>query len=550
MARDTVGRSGKSRARKPRRDARTITRQWIRDKSDRRAMKRGCYFSEVHGRRAVAFIERFCKHSLGESAGKPFQLLGWQVDFVMRLFGWRRKDGRRRFTRAFLYVPKKNGKSTLLAAIGLYLLVGDGEPGARVYSAATDRQQASIIHGEAVRMVESSPILSDHLRINHSTKVIADPRTNSAYEPLAKGFRSKEGLNAHAILIDELHAWNDVRYWNSLRYAFRGRRQPLQIVITTADDDDLSLCKQQYDYAKQVISGEVDDDRLLALIFEARPEDDWTDPEVWRQANPSFGVTIDPEEFAHDVEEVKQLGPADVAMFKRYSLNIRSSGTNPAIRKEDWDACAQAYKLEELEGCPCFGGLDLSKTQDTTAFVLVFPWGEDRFRSWCWFWLPEARIHAKDAPPQYLNWAKAGLLEVCPGRTIDYQFVRRRVVELASQFALRKFAYDPYNAEQVIQQLEEEDGLERWEFKQSYANYNDPCQQFSRLVIDGAWGHANHPVMNWQAGNVQFRTSSEGYIRPVKPPHENPRKIDGVVAAIMALALAMQPDTTPSISAL
>jgi phage terminase large subunit-like protein len=526
------------------------TKQWFRDKSDPRAARRGCYFSAQHGLRAVAFIERFCKHSLGEFAGKPFKLLAWQKDFVMRLFGWRRKDGRRRFTRAFLFVPKKNGKSTLLAAIGLYLLVGDGELGARVYSAANDRQQASIIHGEAMRMVEMSEVLDKHLKINYSTKVIADTRTNSSYQPLAKGHRSQEGINAHGLLIDELHSWNDIRYWNSLRYAFRGRRQPLQIVITTAGDDDLSVCKTQYTYAKQVISGEVDDDRLLALIFEASPEDDWKDPEVWKKANPSFGVTIDPEEFAHDVEEVMQLGPADIATFKRYSLNIWSTGTNPAIRAEDWQACALPYTLDELEGCPCFGGLDLSKTQDTTAFVLVFPWGEDRFRAWPWFWLPEARIHAKDAPPQYLAWAKSGHLEVCPGRTIDYQFVRRRIVEISQRFQLVRFAYDPHNAETLIQQLEEEDGLERKEFTQNYNSYNDPCQQFSRLVINGTFHHADHPVFTWQVGNAQFKTSAEGYVRPVKPPHEQPRKIDGVVSAIMALALAMEPDNTPSISVL
>src|SRR5215831_5309752 len=282
--------------------------------ADEAALAEGCTFHAASAERVRQFFRSFLRHSKGQWAGKPFELLDWQfTDIIAPLFGWKRADGSRRFRRAYIEVPKKNGKSTLASGIGLYLLVGDGEPGAEVYSVAADRYQANIVHGEAIRMVRASPGLSSRLELNRTTHNISFPKLSAWYRSLSSEANTKEGLNAHGLIIDELHAWKGRGLWDALRYAGRSRRQPLLFAITTAGDDMDSICREQHDYAKGVLSGEILDTRFFAYIRRAaaiaegdREDDDWADPAIWHKANPSLGVTIDPGEFARDVEEAKQ----------------------------------------------------------------------------------------------------------------------------------------------------------------------------------------------------------------------------------------------------
>lgn len=440
-------------------------------------------------------------------------------------------------------IPKKNGKSALASGIGLYLLAGDREAGAEVYSAAADRDQAGIVHGEAVRMVEASPALGRHLVVNYSTKNITFPATKGWYKALSSEAGTKEGLNAHALIIDELHAWPGRGLWDALRYAGRARRQPLRFSITTAGDDPHGVCREQHDYARAVLRGEVPDTRLFAYIRAARQtaegdaaDDDWRDPAAWRRANPSLGATIREADFAADVAEAER-SPLAAAAFKRYSLNVWSASTNPWLRSEDWAACRGGRDPEP--GAACFGGLDLAKTQDMTALALLFPGEGGRYALRAWFWLPEDRALSPDAPPHYRLWAERGLLELTPGNVCDYAFVRRRVAELAGRYDLRELAYDPYNAEQLTQELEAGHGVRRVAFGQTVPNFASPTAEFERLVLARLLEHDGNPILAWQAGHVQVKTDANGNRRPVKPRPIDPRKIDGVVAAVMALARAM-----------
>lgn len=515
--------------------------KWIRSTADERAALAGCRFDIELAEHAAGFFPRFLRHSKGEFAGKPFDLLPWQRDeVIMPLFGWVRPDGSRRFRKAYVEIPKKNGKSTLASGLGLYLLAGDGEAGAEVYSAATDKEQASIVHREAINMVDASPELSEVLRINRTTSTIWSDQTKSYYRAISSAPSGKEGYNAHAIICDELHVWSGREMFDALRYAFRARRQGLLFIITTAGDDMESVCRQEHDYAQQVIRGDITDNRYFAYIRAADPEDDLHDRDVWNKANPSMGIAINEEEFGNDLAEAEE-SPPSWSSFKRYSFNLWATSTNPWLNIHHWKDCRGDYTLDDLEGCECYAGLDLAKIRDLSAFSLCFPDDDikGRFWFWVWFWMPEAILHDKDAHPSLKRWAEQGHITTTPGDVCDYAFIKRDIGRLTEQFHIVDMRFDPYNAEHLTQEIEEEFGLQRVSFAQTVTNYAEPTAEFERLVVSGEALHPNHPVLNWQAGHVTVRIDPSGNKRPIKPKHGDKRTIDGIVAEVMSLAGAL-----------
>ncbi len=515
--------------------------KWIRNVADEKAAARGCYFEEAAALHVVDFFRRFLRHSKGEWAGQPFELLDWQRDeIIYPLFGWKRADGTRRFRKAYVELPKKNGKSTIASGIGLYMLVGDGEAGAEVYSAATDQKQAGIVHGEAINMVDASDELSSVLNINRTTSTISYPETKSVYRALSAEAEGKEGLNASCIIQDEKHVWKGRKLHAALKYAFRSRRQGLNFAITTAGDDVTSVCYEEHEYALGVLDGTIEDDRFFAYIRAAQPEDDITDPAVWHKANPSLGITIKLDEFAADVKEA-QKSPSGMAELKRYSFNIWTTSTNPWFNPGDWMKCRESYTEDDLLGLDCYGGVDLSKTRDMTALVLCFPISADVYRQLVYCWLPEGSLEG-DGPnvAKYRAWKEAGWLEVMPGDVCDYGFIKRRIIEVGRKFRLRETGYDPYRADVLMQQMRDEDDLKAIEFPQTINQFAHPCDEYERLVISGGMKHNGHPIFAWQAGHVQVKTDANGNKRPVKPPHNDPRKIDAIVSAVQALDMAMR----------
>jgi phage terminase large subunit-like protein len=519
--------------------------KYIRSEADERAMLNGCTFDKQRAEHVVDFFAKFLRHSKGQWAGQPFELLDWQrEDLIFPLFGWVRPTGFRRFTKAYVELPKKNGKSSLAAAIGLYLLAGDGEEGAEVYSAATAREQASIVHGEAVRMVDASPELSDALTINRSTFNIAFPESRSYYRALSAVASSSEGLNAHGIVADELHVWHGRALWDALKYAFRARRQGLLFAITTAGDDPTSVCYEQHEYTKAVNAGTIEDDRHFGYIRAAEPTDDWTDPKVWAKANPSLGEIILLDDMQSDCNEA-QKSPTTQASFKRYNLNLWQSSTNPWLDVHRWHSNAATFTENDLAGRPCYGGLDLAIKSDTTALSLIFPWeqkpnGEQRYRLLTWFWLPQATADRQATLVPWKSWERGGHITLTPGDVCDFQFVRARIVDFSRKFRLQGLAFDRTYAHVLAQQLQDEDGIKMAEFPQTIMAFAEPTAAFERLVIAGDIEHNANPVLDWQMGNVNVKRDVNNNIRPVKPPDGEHRKIDGAVSSIMALALALQ----------
>lgn len=506
--------------------------QWVRSDADQRAVSEGYWFDVGAAERVRTFFLKFLRHSKGQWAGKAFELLDWQwTDVVAPLYGWKRPDGTRRFRRGYIEVPKKNGKSSLFAGLSLYSLVADGEPGAEVYVAAVDRDQASIVYGEAANMTEISPHLSSRLRVIRSTKRIVNDRSQSVLRALSADTPSKQGLNASAVLIDELHAHKNREMFDTLRYAGAARKQPLNLCITTAGYDRHSICWEQHEYARQVLDGTIEDLSFFGYIVGAPSEADWTSREVWRAANPSWQITIDENQFADDAHEAQE-SAAKENSFRRYRLNQWTEQAVRWINMEKWDACSAP--VVDLDGRECFGGLDLSCTTDISALVLVFP-DDGRFDVLPFFWVPEdgARKRERRDKVPYGQWIRNGLIEATPGEVVDYETIHARINELGQQFNIRQIAIDRWNATQLAGQLEA-DGFEIVAFGQGYSSINAPTKKLEELVLSNKLAHGGHPVLRWMAGNVSIDIDAAGNWKPSKK--KSIEKIDGIVALVMAVA--------------
>ena len=520
---------------------------WIRSEADERAVRAGMRFDQRLVDRVVAFGERLLRHCEGPSAGQPFTLMDWQYhDLFGPLYGWVKWSEHyqrwvRRYDRTYVEVAKKNGKSPTGAYIGLYELVGDEEPGAKVFSAATDKDQAAIVHTHAINMAESSPRLMDLLRINRTTKAITFPQNRGVYRVISSNPRGQEGLNANCIIADELHVWRGRELWDAIKYAFASRPEPIFFCITTAGEDLESVCYEQRLYAQAVANGDILDLGFLPLIYAAEPTEDMADPAVWRKANPSLGVTIDPERFARDYEEATQR-PETFSAFKRYRLNVWGSSEDAWLDRGAWDRCTENYTPEDLEGSECWAGLDLAQTRDFTALALVFPFdgddGETFYRQLWWFWLPRetARLREKILP--YRTWEEGGFIELTDGATTDYRYVKKRILEIAERYDLRELTYDRRFADQFTLDLEENHEIIRVEFPQTMDNFAEPTAEYERLVIRGQMRNDGNKVARWQAGHCKVKSDANGNKRPVKPKHGDHRTIDGLVASVMAFARA------------
>ena len=511
-------------------------KKWIRGPADELALEQGCWFDPVAAERPILFVERFCRQSKGQWAGKPLTLLEWQRDFTRRLYGWKRADGLRRYRRAYLEVAKKNGKSTLISGLGLELLVADGEGAPEIYLNAYDKEQASIIYDECSRMVRSSPDLSRRLEPLDSKKRIYDPIGYGKIQGNSADVPSKDGFNAHAVIFDELHRQRDRALWDIFEYASESRLQPLHVSITTAGDDEDGIWHEQREYSDGVNSGAIPDITHLGVVYRAMPEDDIDSPDTWRKANPSLGITLSVEEFQRKLDEAKRV-PRKLANFLRLRLNILQRRAQSFLPPEAWEACRSARPIRDLApGQPWVGGLDLSSVQDLTSLAVIpisESSGVDLFLR---FWLPEANIveleHKHGMP--YRQWAQMGLITLTPGNVVDYEWIRREINKLATRGECRRLLADPWNATHLLTTLAEQDGIAVGEMRQGFASLSSPTKQFERLILSKRVRHDGNPIMKWMVGNAIVETDAAGNIKLSK--RKSQKKIDGVAAAINAIA--------------
>lgn len=496
-------------------------------------------FDEARAGVAVRFFERVLKHSKGEWAGSDIELELWEKFIIASIFGWYKGDTRR-FRTAYVEIARKNGKTLLASGIGLYMMLLDGEGGAEVYSAATTREQARLSHGEAVRMVKQSSLLQKELKTVRDN--IYSESSYSKFEPLSADYGTLDGLNVHCALCDEVHAWKSRELWDVLRTATGARRQPLMLAITTAGFDRQSLCYQLHDYTEKVLSGAVKDDTHFGIIYTIDSGDNWEDEAVWIKANPNIGVSKKAEDMRIQAAQAKEM-PAALNAFLRLHLNVWTQAEDRWISPHVWaenDAPADVQP-----GMRCYGGLDLSTTTDISAFVLVFPDGDD-YAVLPHFWIPEDNMRERERRDRvpFSAWVRAGYVTPTPGNVIDYAWILDYIEGMATAYDLQEIAFDRWGATLLVTEMMDK-GLKVAEFGQGYASMSPPMKELEKLLLGGHIRHGGNPVLTWMADNVVARVDPAGNVKPDKS--KSIERIDGIVALIMAVDRALRTVDTTSV---
>ena len=498
-------------------------------------------YDEDKAEYVVDFIENL-KHTKGEWHNKPFILLPWQKEIIRNLFGVVKEDGYRQFTTGYVEIPKKQGKTELGAAIALYMLLADGEWGAEVYSCAADRAQASLIYQVAVDMIGLSPALRKRLKIVASQKRIVYPAMNSYYQVLSSEAFSKHGINPHAVLFDETHVSNREMFNVMTHGAADARRQPINFLITTAGNDRHSIGFEVHQKAEDILEGRKHDQSFYPTIYGAKEDEDWTDPKVWRKANPSLDVTVPEEKMAIACENAKQ-NPAEENLFRQLRLNQWVKQSIRWMPMEKWDLCNFEVNPDELVGRICYGGLDLSSSIDITAFVLVFPPRnkDENYIILPYFWIPEENMSLRvrrDHVP-YDTWEKQGYIKTTEGNVVHYGFIETFIEELGTKYNIREIAFDRWGAVQMTQNLDGM-GFTVVPFGQGYKDMSPPTKELMKLTLEKKISHGGNPVLRWMMDNIHIKMDPAGNIKPDK--EKSTEKIDGAVATIMALDRALRND--------
>ena len=512
-------------------------------------MAKGSYYDKDAADYAVNFIECL-SHTKGKWSGKPFELIDWQEQIIRDIFGTLKPNGYRQFNTAYIEIPKKMGKSELAAAVALLLCCGDGEERAEVYGCAADRQQASIVFEVAADMVRMSPALSKRVKILSATKRIVFQPTNSFYQVLSAEAYSKHGFNIHGVVFDELHTQPNRKLFDVMtKGSGDARTQPLYFLITTAGSDTKSICYETHQKAKDLLEGRKVDPTFYPVIYGADESDDWTDPKVWKKANPSLGITVGIDKVKAACESAKQ-NPAEENTFRQLRLNQWVKQAVRWMPMDKWDKCAFAVNEEDLLGRVCYGGLDLSSSIDITAFVLVFPPEDedDKYVVLPYFWLPEETLNLRvnrDHVP-YDVWEKQGYLKTTEGNVVHYGFIEKFIESLGEKYNIREIAFDRWGAVQMVQNLEGM-GFTVVPFGQGFKDMSPPTKELMKLTLEEKVAHGGHPVLRWMMDNIFIRTDPAGNIKPDK--EKSTEKIDGAVATIMALDRAIRcgNDTSASV---
>jgi phage terminase large subunit-like protein len=482
-------------------------------------------------REPIGFINGLT-HTKGAFAGLAFNLRPWQRRILRQVFK-RRPDGRRQYRTVLLMLPRKNGKSELAAALGVYGLLADGEAGAEVYSAATDRDQAGLVFGVAAQMIRNDPELSAACYIVDSQKRIEHEASGSFYKAISAEAYSKHGLNAHLCIYDELHAARSRDLYDVLSTSMGARTQPLMVIISTAGYDRHSILWELYQHARKVQEHPALDPTFLPILYEAPAEADWTSEKVWKACNPALGDFRSIEDMRILAARAKEI-PAQENTFRRLYLNQWTEQASRWLPMAAWDACLAPIDRAALAGRKCYVGMDLSTTTDLTALVAVFP-TETGFDVLAQCFVPGDRLRQRaqrDKVP-YDQWAKDGWFPPMPGPTVDYEIVRATLVAWRAEFDVQQVAYDPWNATDLVSRLEKQDSVPCVAMRQTFAGLSAATKSLERAVLGRQLRHDGHPVLRWCVSNVAVESDPAGNLKPSKTV--STERIDAVVALIMAV---------------
>lgn len=482
----------------------------------------------------IEFIEKFCKHSKGKWIGKPVKLELFQKAQLQAIYGFVHKEtGLRRCREVFTLVGRKNGKSTLKAATGVYMMVGDGEGGSEVYSLATKRDQARIVFTEAVNMVAQSPYLSKHIKKRKTDLYF--PITFSKFEPLSSDSNSLDGLNVHYGIIDELHAIKDRNLYDVIKQAMTAREQPILDIITTAGFVRECIYDSIYDYACNVLDGFIEDERFLAFIYELDDREEWTDFRMWEKANPGLGTIKSYEELAANVERAKN-DPDFLPTVLTKDFNVRDTVAGTWLTFDQINN-TETFDIEELKGSYAIGGADLSSTTDLScATLLIMKPNSDKKYCVQQYFLPaellEQRVREDKIP--YDKWAQRGLLTLCEGNKINYSDITAWFRKMYERYQIIPLwiGYDPWNAQYWIQEMKDLN-FNMIEVRQGFKTLSQPMKELAADLMAKRINYNNNPILKWCLTNVNVKRDDNDNIKPIKGKNQRQR-IDGAVSLLIA----------------
>jgi phage terminase large subunit-like protein len=493
----------------------------------------GAYFDEQAADHVVEWIESNLRHYKAEWAGQPFLLLDWQKRLLRHVFGWKRANGYRLYRRVYVECPRKAGKTTLAAAVAVYLAFADGENAPQIVFAAKDKEQAGICYDAATRTIEANSELYSQIAPFRSPKRF-ELRNNPGgwLKPIASDAENAQGLEIHGLIFDELAMQKNRReLWTALTKGSNTRNQPMLFGISTAGYERVSICFEQHEKTRQIMEGTVEDPRFFGLVYGAPMDADWDDPEVWRNANPSMGATVKPDAYMDEYNAVKAV-PAEQNEFRIFQLSQWVGQESRYIDMEAWKKCAK--RPNPAKKRPAYGGLDLSATTDLTCLSVVAQNKDGSLDLYSYPFLPEdgLRERMKRDGANYELWSNEGYLTFTPGPVISQGAVKKSILDAAEAFDLKDIGYDRHLADRIVEELKGE-GLTMVPVAQNAGGMSPPTKILNELVLEGKLNHGGDPLLQWCVEHFAVSIDAQGNVLPNKM--KATQRIDPVVSAIIAL---------------
>ena len=495
-------------------------------------------FDEHRGNLPIEFIEKFCKHSKGKLAGQNIELELFQKAFIQALFGFIDKDtGIRKYKKGALYIGRKNGKSTMDSGLANYMLTKDGEGGAEVYSVATKKDQAKVVWDEAKRMIKKSPALNKRIRCLVGGMYY--DATDSFFKALASDSNSLDGLNAHFVIADEVHAWKDKNLLDVMYDSMSAREQPMLLETSTMGTIRESVFDNEYEYFSQIIDGTIEDETVLPVIYELDNPNEWQDEKKWYKANPGLGTIKNIKDLRDKVNRAKN-NPTELVNLLCKDFNIRQNDQDKWLTF-DIANNEETYNIEDLFDTYAIGGVDLSSTTDLTCATLLIVKGTKKYVIQQYF-IPSERLEfkIKDDKIPYDKWEKRGLVTICEGAKVNYSDVTQWFLKMHHEYDISALwiGYDPWNTQYWVEEMKEQ-GFEMVEVRQGAKTMSNPMKQLEADLIEKNVNYNNNPILKWCLCNTAVKRDDNDNIRPVKGQKQRAR-IDGTVSLIIAYCVLFE----------
>lgn len=495
--------------------------------------------------RICRFVEKL-PHVKGRWKTKNLTLEPWQCFMLTTVFGWLNKETKfRRFKKVYVEIPRKNSKSTIAAAVALYMLSADKEPGPEVFAAAVTKDQAKIAWDVAHQMVKATPKMQASLGLTPQAKSIVNEGEAGFFRPLSRDADTLEGLNPHCAVIDELHAHKTREVYDVLDMGTGARQQPLIWVITTAGDNRNGICFEQHDAVMKILDRTDINETYFGIIYTIDPEDNWYDPESLRKANPNYGVSVIAENLEEACQQAQRSSEAQNTFLTK-RLNVWVSTGVAYFNMLSWkNKCKQKeFKIEDFYGQPCYIALDLASTVDVAAKIYLFQKGKKRYVFGKYYLPASAAERGHPNYDRYRGWSRSDLLTLTPGECIDFDYIEQDLREDVANYQVLEVAYDPFQATQFRTRLESE-GFNMVAMQPSVKNFSEPMKVMEGMILQGSLCHNGDPILDWMIGNVYGKPDQKDNIYPRKVRREN--KIDGAVATIMAIGRDLYSESTISV---